>query len=103
MTPKKYKKYGEDQIARFISLRQEEDLGVKEAAEQFSLPHSSAYNVHKKLNTGSASILPGAVKKDLKCEPKKLYPEHTAFLIKIFDENPSLAFIEAKQQLCEHL
>ncbi|KAI9485958.1 MAG: hypothetical protein EXX96DRAFT_26267 [Benjaminiella poitrasii] len=44
-TPKKYKKYGEDQIAHFISSRQEEGLGVKEAAEQCGLPRSSAYKL----------------------------------------------------------
>jgi hypothetical protein len=100
--PKKHKKYGKDQIARFISLKQEEVLGVMEAAEQCGIPRSSAYKLNKGFNASSASILPGAVNKGLQRELKKLFPEHTAFLIKTFDENPSLILVEAKQQLCEH-
>lgn len=101
-TRKKYKKYGEEQITRFISLVQETGLTVPKAAEQCGILRSTSYKLLDEFNTGSGTVLPESVKKQLKREPKKLFPEHSAFLIKLFDDNPSIVLAEAKQKLCEH-
>lgn len=87
--PRKNKKYGQDQIERIIRVIQERGLTVPKAAEQCRIPRSSAYNLLNKFNTCSGSIRPGTVKKS-KTTPKKLFPEHTEFLIEKFDTNPSI-------------
>ncbi|KAG1136092.1 hypothetical protein G6F37_013801 [Rhizopus arrhizus] len=53
--PAKYKKYGQDQIERFIRMIQEEGLTVPKAAEQCGIPHSSAYKLLDEFNAGDGS------------------------------------------------
>ncbi|KAI9498065.1 hypothetical protein BDB00DRAFT_750174, partial [Zychaea mexicana] len=78
---------------------QEEGLTTPKAAEQCGIPCSSAYRLLDEFNAGSGTVLPGRVKKQLQREPKKLFLEHTAFLIKLFNDNPSIVLVEAKQRL----
>ncbi|KAG0183458.1 hypothetical protein DFQ29_004402 [Apophysomyces sp. BC1021] len=87
---------------KYKKLVQEEGLTAPKAAEQCGIPRSSAYRLLDEFNTGSGTVLPGRVKKQLKREPKKLFLEHSGFLIKLFDDNPSTVLAEAKQRLCEH-
>lgn len=101
-TPAKYKKYGQDQIERFIRMIQEEGLTVPKAAEQCGIPRSSAYKLLDEFNAGDGSVLPGNIPKALKRGPKKLFPQHSAFLIELFDNNPSIVLEEARLKLCEH-
>ncbi|KAG0185223.1 hypothetical protein DFQ28_009696 [Apophysomyces sp. BC1034] len=77
-TQQKYKKYGEDQIACFISLAQEEGLTAPKAAEQCGIPRSSAYRLLNEFNAGPGTALSGRVKKQLKP----------------FDDNPSIVLEE---------
>jgi hypothetical protein len=53
-------------------------------------------------NAGCGSVLSGTVQKQVKCSPNKLFPEHTVFLIDLFDTNPSITPEEDKQSLSEH-
>lgn len=99
--PKKYKKYGQDQIERFLRMLQEEGSSVPKAAEHCGIPRSSAYKLLDEFNAGNGSVLPGSASKKSKKMPKKLFPEHTAFLIELFDTNPSLVLEEVRQKLCE--
>ncbi|KAG2198142.1 hypothetical protein INT47_001540 [Mucor saturninus] len=99
--PKKYKKYGQDQIERFLRMLQEEGSSVSKAAEHCGIPRSSAYKLLDEFNAGNGSVLPGSASKKSKKMPKKLFPEHTAFLIELFDTNPSLVLEEVRQKLCE--
>jgi transposase len=100
--PKKYKKYGQDQIERLIRLLQEEGLTVPKAAEQCGIPRSSAYKLLDEFNAGNGYVLPGSAPKKLNKEPKKLFPQYSAFLIDLFDANPSIVLEEAKQRLCKN-
>lgn len=47
-------------------------------------------------------VLPGSAPKKLNREPKKLFSQHSAFLIDLFDANPSIVLEEAKQRLCKN-
>lgn len=35
-------------------------------------------------------------------EPKKLFPQHSAFFIELFDANPSIVLEKARKKLREH-
>jgi hypothetical protein len=69
----KRKKYGPDQIERFIHLLQEEGLSVPKAAEQCMIPRSSAYKLLDEYNAGDGAVLPGNTPKKLKAVPRTLY------------------------------
>jgi hypothetical protein len=87
---KRYKKYGPEQIARFIHILQETGETVPKAAEACGIPTSSTYKLLNQFNDSNGTILPGSTfTKKGKAKPKKLFSVHTAFLIQLFDENPS--------------
>ncbi|KAG2200873.1 hypothetical protein INT46_006435, partial [Mucor plumbeus] len=94
-----YKKYNADQIERFIRIMQEEGLSVPKAAEVCGIPRSSAYQLRNEFNAGNGTVLPGNLPKRRNSPPKKFFPEHSAFLIKLFDENPSIVLEQAKEKL----
>ncbi|PHZ12518.1 uncharacterized protein RHIMIDRAFT_313304 [Rhizopus microsporus ATCC 52813] len=98
---KKKNKYGPEQIRAFIELIQEEGLSVPKAAKQCMIPRSSAYLLLKEFNAGSGDVLPGKSlkKKANRGTPVKLLPEHTEFLVKLFDNNPSSTLEMAKEAL----
>ncbi|KAI8874629.1 hypothetical protein K501DRAFT_167270, partial [Backusella circina FSU 941] len=60
---------------------QEEGLTVPMAAEQCGILRSSAYKLLDEFNAGDGSVLPGNIPKALMRGPKKLFPQHSAFLI----------------------
>ncbi|KAL0077757.1 hypothetical protein F4703DRAFT_1742659, partial [Phycomyces blakesleeanus] len=79
---KRYKKYGPEQIARFINILQETGETVPKAAEACGIPTSSAYRLLNQFNDSNRTILPGSTSTQKgKAKPKKLFPIHTAFLI----------------------
>lgn len=53
-------------------------------------------------NASDGSVLPGNISKKLEREPKKLFSQHSAFLIELFDNNPSIVLEEARLKLYEH-
>ncbi|KAI8049114.1 uncharacterized protein B0P05DRAFT_448761, partial [Gilbertella persicaria] len=81
---------------------QEEGLTAPKAAEQCGIPRSSAYKLLDGFNAGDGSVLPGNIPKALKQGPKKQFPQHSAFLIELLGNNPSIVLAEAKLKLCEH-
>ncbi|KAG2225062.1 hypothetical protein INT45_003262 [Circinella minor] len=48
---KRYKKYGQDQIERFIRLKQEEGLSIPKAAAQCGIPRSTTYELINEFNS----------------------------------------------------
>ncbi|KAI8980521.1 hypothetical protein BDB01DRAFT_796786 [Pilobolus umbonatus] len=56
---KKYKKYGQEQIKRFIQAVQEEGLTVPKAAEQCGIPRSTGYRLIDEFNARNGIVLPG--------------------------------------------
>jgi transposase len=96
---KTYKNYGPDQIRRFINIMQEEGKSVPAAAKICGIPRSSAYVLFNDFNKSNGTVLPGIAKKPKADTPKKLFPEHTAFLIKLIDENPSTTLGVLSEQL----
>ncbi|PHZ17892.1 uncharacterized protein RHIMIDRAFT_288684 [Rhizopus microsporus ATCC 52813] len=94
--------FQEDQIERFIRIVQEEGLTAPKAAEQCDIPRISACKLLGEFNAGNGSVLPGSVPRKIRQEPKMLFPQHSAFLIGLFDVNSSTVLGEARQKLCEH-
>ena len=77
---KTYKKYGPEQIARFIYILQETGAIVPKAAEACGILTSSAYKPLNQFNDSNGTILPGSTSiQKGKAGPKKLFPIHTAF------------------------
>ncbi|GAA5795145.1 hypothetical protein HPULCUR_000498 [Helicostylum pulchrum] len=94
---KTYKKYGPEQIARFIHILQETRVTVPKAVEACGIPTSSAYKLLNQFNDSNGTILPGSTSTQKgKTIPKKLFPVHTAFLIQLFDANPSTVLEQAR-------
>ncbi|KAI9475755.1 MAG: hypothetical protein EXX96DRAFT_574510 [Benjaminiella poitrasii] len=86
LSTKKYKKYGADQIDRFINMLQKEGLSVPKAATVCGIPRSSAYRLLDEFNSGDGHVLPGTTIKPKTVKPKKNFQEHIDFfggLIKI--------------------
>ena len=98
---KRYKKYGQDQIERFIRLKQEEGLSIPKAAAQCGIPRSTAYELINEFNSSDGTVLPGNNPRKPQNKAKKLYPTHSEFLIQLFDQNPSIVLEQARIQLCE--
>jgi transposase len=97
---KTYKKYGPEQIARFTHILQETGATVPKAAEACGIPTSSAYKLLSQFNDSNGTILPGSRSTQKgKAKPKKLFPVHTAFLIHLFDANPSTVLEMAREEL----
>lgn len=99
LSTRKYKKYGTDQIESFIKVLQEEGLSVPKAAAVCGIPRSSAYRLLDEFNSGDGHVLPGTTVKPKAVKSKKLFQEHTEFLIVLFDKNPSAVLEEARSQL----
>lgn len=97
----RYKKYTQDQIERFIRFKQEEGLSVPKAAALCGIPRSTAYELINEFNNSSGTVLPGSNPRKTNNKPKKLLPDHSAFLIELFDKNPSTVLEEARVKLCE--
>ncbi|KAG2212939.1 hypothetical protein INT45_009796 [Circinella minor] len=98
---KRYKKYGQDQIERFICLKQEEGLSIPKAAAQCGIPRSTAYELINEFNSSDGTVLPGNNPRKSQNKAKKLFPVHSEFLIQLFDQNPSIVLEQARIQLCE--
>jgi transposase len=96
---KVYKKYGPDQIARLINTIQEEGLSIPKAAVLCGIPRSSAYKLVDEHNDLDGTVVPGSSKKARKSVPKKFSPEHSAFLIQLIDDNPSITLGGAREEL----
>lgn len=99
---RKYKKYSRDQIERFIRVIQEEGLSVPKAAELCGIPRITGYVLLNEFNASDGTVLPGNLPKERKIQPKKLFPEHTAFMIELFDDNPSIILEEVRIELCNN-
>ncbi|KAG1130319.1 hypothetical protein G6F37_013531 [Rhizopus arrhizus] len=97
----RYKKYTQDQIEWFIRVKQEEGLSVPKAAALCGIPRSTAYELINEFNNSSGTVLPGNNPRNTNNKPKKLLPHHSAFLIELFDKNPSTVLEEARVKLCE--
>ncbi|KAI9478818.1 MAG: hypothetical protein EXX96DRAFT_261025 [Benjaminiella poitrasii] len=98
----RYKKYGHDQIKRMIDLIQEEDLSTPKAAKACGIPRSSAYGLVNEYNNSKASIIPASLLKKRDPRPKKkLFEEHSKFLIKLFDKAPTITLAIAREKLCK--
>ncbi|KAI7897714.1 uncharacterized protein BX663DRAFT_584322 [Cokeromyces recurvatus] len=80
-------------------MLQEEGSSVPKAAAVCDIPRSSAYRLLDEFNTGDGHVLVGTTVKPKTIKPKKLFQEHTEFLIALFDKNPSIVLEEAKSQL----
>lgn len=100
-TKKRYKKYGQDQIGRFIKIKQEEGQSIPKAAALCGIPRSTAYELINEFNASNGTILPGNNPRKCQNRAKKLFPDHSEFLIQLFDRNPSTVLEEARIQLCE--
>ncbi|CEP19269.1 hypothetical protein [Parasitella parasitica] len=81
---------------------QEEGLTTPKAADQCGIPRSSAYKLLNEFNSSDGSVLPGNAPKKRERDPKKLFSQHSAFLIELFDNNPSIVLEEAQLKLYEH-
>ncbi|KAI9467875.1 MAG: hypothetical protein EXX96DRAFT_502394, partial [Benjaminiella poitrasii] len=77
----KYKKYEQDQIERFIRVKQEQGLSIPKAAALCGIPRSTAYKLINEFNARDGTILPGNNPRKTSNKSKKLFPEHSAFLI----------------------
>ena len=93
---KRYKKYRQDQIERFIYLKQEEGLSIPKAAAQCGILKSTAYELINEFNSTDGTVLPGNNPRNSQNKAKKLYPIHSEFLIQLFDQNPSVVLEEAR-------
>lgn len=98
---KAYKKYGQDQIEIFIRIRQEQGLSFPKAAALCGMPRSSAYELINEFNASNGTVLPGNNPRKTNNKAKKLFPEHTEFVIDLFDKCPSSVLEEATIKLCE--
>ncbi|KAG2210753.1 hypothetical protein INT46_008575 [Mucor plumbeus] len=83
-----------------MSLRRPKQRPVcAKAAEVCGIPSSLAYQLSNKFNAGNKAGLPESLPKKRNSPPKKNFPEHSAFLIKLFDENPSIVLVQVKEEL----
>ncbi|KAI9262467.1 hypothetical protein EDC94DRAFT_503913, partial [Helicostylum pulchrum] len=63
------------------------------------IPTSSTYKLLNQFNDSNGTILLGSTSiKKGKAKPKKLFSVHTAFLIQLFDENPSTVLEQAREE-----
>ncbi|CEP10623.1 hypothetical protein [Parasitella parasitica] len=98
---KRYKKYGQDQIERFIHLKQEDGWTIPKAAALCGIPRSTAYELINEYNASDGTVLPGNNPRKSQNRAKQLFSDHFEFLIKLFDSNPSIVLEEARFKLCE--
>ncbi|KAI9469858.1 MAG: hypothetical protein EXX96DRAFT_465306, partial [Benjaminiella poitrasii] len=50
---------------------------------------STAYELINEFNASTSTVLPGNNPRKMNNKSRKLFPEHTSFLIDLFDKNPS--------------
>ncbi|KAG2201210.1 hypothetical protein INT47_013021 [Mucor saturninus] len=81
--PQKYKKYGQDQIERFIRLIQEEELTVPKSAEQCGYSSQQCVQAFKQVQCW-------------------MWISTVSIFDRLIDTNPSITLEEAKQNLSEH-
>jgi hypothetical protein len=65
------------------------------------IPRSTAYELINEFNASNGTVLPGNNPRKTNNKPKKLFPQHSAFLIELFDNNPSIVLEEATVRLYE--
>lgn len=64
------------------------------------IPRSTAYRLFNEYNAGNGTILPSSSEKGRnRGTPQKLFPEHSAFLVNFFDNNPSATLGLPSQEL----
>ncbi|GAA5809227.1 hypothetical protein MFLAVUS_002632 [Mucor flavus] len=91
--------YGPEQTARLIHILQETGVTMPKAAEDCGIPTSSGYRLLNQFNDSNGTILPGNTSTQKgKAKPKKIFPVHTAFLIQLFDINPSTVLEQAREE-----
>lgn len=98
----RYKKYGHDQVKHMIDLIQEEGLSIPKAAKSCGIPRSSAYELIKEYNESKATVVPASLPKKRGPRPKKLFEEHSKFLIDLFDKKPTTTLEVAREELCKN-
>lgn len=64
------------------------------------IPRSTAYESINGFNVIAGTVLPGNNLRETNNKAKKLFPEHSAFLVSLFDDNPSIVLEEVKLRLC---
>ncbi|KAI9243632.1 hypothetical protein BDA99DRAFT_595733 [Phascolomyces articulosus] len=88
-TPTKYKP---QQVAHFISLIQNKNLKVKDAAKEAMIESSAAYKFLKEWKKGGGNTLPGYIPAS-ELKPKqnhlKLTDEHSEFIETYVEEHPT--------------
>lgn len=94
----KYKKYGQVRIERFLHVKQEQGLSLPKAAELCGIPRSTAHELINGFNASDGSVLPGNNPRRTNNKSKKLFSKHSAFLIDLFDKNPSTVLGRSKSQ-----
>jgi hypothetical protein len=75
---------------------------VPKAVELCGIPRSTGYVLLNEFNAGDGTVLPDNTPKERKTRPEKLFPEHSAFLIKLFDDNPSIVLEQVREELCNN-
>lgn len=65
------------------------------------IPRSTAYELINEFNASNGTVLPGNNPRKTNNKAKKLFPQHSAFLIELLDINPSIVLEEARVRLCE--
>ncbi|KAG2191224.1 hypothetical protein INT47_001826 [Mucor saturninus] len=97
---RRYKKYTPEQVRMFIQIMQDEGTTVPKAAVRCKIPQQSAYRLLKDFNDSNSSVLPGfAPKAKNRGTKQKLFPQHTLFLIKYFDNHRSSTLGLTKEAL----
>ncbi|KAG2208789.1 hypothetical protein INT45_010949 [Circinella minor] len=100
-TPTKYKPA---QVARFVSLIQNKNWKLKEAAKETGIEPSAAYKFNRQWKDNGGCTLPGYVPA-LELKPKqnniKLIDEHSQFLESYVDEHLTCIIKDATHELCK--
>ncbi|RCH94312.1 hypothetical protein CU097_010970 [Rhizopus azygosporus] len=79
-------------------------VSVPVAAKRCMIPCSTAYRFFNEFNAGDGTVLSGGSlkKKANRGTAKKIFPEHTRFLVPYFDEHPSSNLEMARGALIGH-
>jgi hypothetical protein len=96
----KYKKYGEEDVKRFIDMMSEEGTSVIIAAEMCHIPHSSAYKFLDQWDASNRTVYSNMCKPKVKPKEEddglltgntKFNKYHTKYLIGLIDASPCIA------------
>jgi hypothetical protein len=67
------------------------------------IPRSIAYRSFNEFNAGDGTVLPGSAPKGgNRGTPQNFFPKRSAFLIKLFDSNPSSTLELAREELINY-